>query len=202
MTNEEMFIAKSEEFRLHFKLSEDDIDGLLVEKKLKYKGLESGKRTLTLELAEAYPLIYGIEYCDFKKEDTSFPEFSELPQPTQDFISNRPEGAGNKVGLKGSRNMASYVIRAIRNYSVGQEFINADVLRELPSPLNRAATITWNNGLLKGLVKSTRKYKSYVDEEGDTKRGMVYKMVNTVSAEMMDKALRNIEKEQQSDKKE
>lgn len=201
MTNEEKFIAKSEEFRLHFKLSEDDIDALLVEKKLKYKGLESGKRTLTLELAEAYPLIYGIEYCDFKKDETVFPEFSELPQATQNHINNRPEGMGNKVGLKGSKNMASYVIRAIKDYAVGREFLNVDVLKALPSPLNQAVTITWSNGLLKGLVKSTKKYKSYKDEDGETKRGMIYTMAKPVTTGLLEKAMNNIKKERLEDTK-
>lgn len=201
MTIEERFVAKSEKFRLHFKLTEDDVNTLLASKGLKYKGLELGTRTLTLELAEAYPLIYGIEYCDFKKDETVFPEFSELPQTTQDYINNRPDGVGNKVGLKGSKNMASYVIRAIKDYPVGREFLNIEVIKELPSPLNQAATITWNNGLLKGLVKGLKKYKSYEDEEGDTKRGKVYIMVNAVTAETLEKALKNIEKEQLSDEK-
>ena len=199
MTNEEKFIAKSEEFRLHFKLSEDDIDTLLAEKKLKYKGLGSGKRTLTLELAEAYPLIYGIDYCNFKKDETVFPEFSELPQATQNYINNKPEGMGNKVGLKGSKNMASYVIRAIKDYAVGREFLNIDVLKELPSPLNQAVTITWNNGLLKGLVKSTKKYKNYKDRDGETKRGMIYTIVKPVTSELLEKAINNIEKERLED---
>src|SRR5690606_22916325 len=199
MTNEEKFIAKSEEFRLHFKLSEDDIDTLLAEKKLKYKGLGSGKRTLTLELAEAYPLIYGIDYCNFKKDETVFPEFSELPQATQNYINNKPEGMGNKVGLKGSKNMASYVIRAIKDYAVGREFLNIDVLKELPSLLNQAVTITWNNGLQKGLDKSTKKYKNYKDRDGETKRGMIYTIVKPVTSELLEKAINNIEKERLED---
>src|SRR3546814_691160 len=108
------YIEKSKAFRLHFGLSEEDVDFLLKSKELIYSRLEIRKRTLTLELAEAYPLIYGIAYCEFKKDDTTFPEFSELPQATQNYINDRPKGSGNTVGLKGSKNMASYVIRAIK----------------------------------------------------------------------------------------
>ncbi|SEL41441.1 hypothetical protein SAMN05421740_105107 [Parapedobacter koreensis] len=201
MTNEDKFIAKSKDFRLHFKLTEDDVDTLLAGKKLKYKGLELGTRTVTLELAEAYPLIYGIEYCDFKKDETTFPEFSELPQSTQDYINDRPEGAGDTVGLKGSKNMASYVVRAIKDYPVGYEFLNVEVLKELPSPLNQASSISWKNGLLKGLVKSMNKYKTYEDENGEPKRGIIYKVLNPVTAELLEKAMKNIEKERLEEKK-
>jgi len=189
------YIEKAKAFRLHFGLSEDDVDFLLKSKGLAYSRLEVGKRTLTLELAEAYPLIYGIEYCDFKKDNTSFPEFSELPQATKDYINNRPEGSGNTVGLKGTKNMASYVIRAIKDFPVGREFLNVEVLKELPAPLDKETSITWNNGLLKGLVKAARKYESYVDEKGETKRGMVYTLVKPITPELLERALKNIEKE-------
>jgi len=195
MTNEDKFVAKSKDFRLHFKLTEDDVDTLLAGRKLKYKGLESGTRTVTLELAEAYPLIYGMEYCDFKKDDTTFPAFSELPQSTQDYIKNRPEGTGDTVGLKGSKNMASHVIHAIKDYPVGHEFLNFEILKKLPPPLNKETTITWTTGLLKGLAKNTRKYREYVDQEGATKRGMVYTIVKSVTPELLEKAMNNIEKE-------
>lgn len=201
MTNEERFIAKSKKFRLHFKLTEDDVDALLANKNLKYKGLEIGTKTLTLELAEAYPLIYGIEYCDFKKEETTFPDFKDFPQATQDYINNRPEGAGTNVGLKGTKNMASYVIRAIKDYPLGYQFMNVEVLTKLPYPLNDEATITWNYGLLKGLVKSTNKYKSYKGKDGKTKRAMIYTTVKTVTPELLEKAINNIEKERLEDEK-
>lgn len=186
------YIEKSKAFRLHFGLSEEDVDFLLKDKGLTYSRLEARKRTLTLELAEAYPLIYGIDYCDFKRHETIFPEFFELPQTTQDCINNRPEHA---VGLKGSKNMASYVIRAIKDYPVGRNFMNVEILKILPPPLNKQTSITWTTGLLKGLVKSTKKYQSYKDETGETKRGKIYTIVKEVSPELLKKALKNIEKE-------
>ncbi|SEN63013.1 hypothetical protein SAMN05216436_11931 [bacterium A37T11] len=194
MSNQSHFISKAKTFRLHFKLSESDIDYLLVEKEIKYRGLELGSRTLTLELAEAYPLIYGIEYCDFKKEETGIPDFDDLPQVTKDYILNHPKDSGNKAGTKGTKNMSSYVIRAIKNYSVGHEFLNVDILNLLPPPLNQATSITWKNGLLKGLVKSTNRFKEYKDDREETKRGMIYTLVKPVTPELLEKALKNIEK--------
>lgn len=195
MNIEEQFIAKGKKFRLYFKLTEDDVDSLLAAKSLKYKGLELGTKTLTLALAEAYPLIYGIEYCDFKKGATTFPDFSELPQATQDYINNRPAGAGNKVGLKGSKHMASYVIREIKDYPIGSKILNHEIIKKLPSPLNEAASITWTTGLLKGLVKSTRQYETYENANGETFRGMIYTLVKPVTPELLEKASKNIKEE-------
>lgn len=195
MDIEEKFIAKSRKFRVHFKLTEDDIDSLLASKSLKYKGLELGTKTLTLELAEAYPLIYGIDYCDFKKIETTFPKLSELPPTTQNYINNRPEGAGNTVGLKGSKNMASHVIIAIKDYPVGHDFLNFEVLKTLPPPLNEQTTITWTTGLLMNLVKSTKKSETYIDATGKTRRGMIYTIVKKVSPKLLKKAQEKIEKE-------
>src|SRR5690606_1045579 len=133
MTNEERFIKNAKLFRLHFGLSEDEIDLLLVDKKLKYKGLELGTRTLTLELAEAYPLIYGIEYCDFKKDEITVPEFDKLPKTTRDFIKNKTS-SGNKVGLKGTKNKASYVIILIKDYTLGHKLTNTQIVPSLLHP--------------------------------------------------------------------
>ncbi|UGU15378.1 hypothetical protein LS482_17050 [Sinomicrobium kalidii] len=91
--------------------------------------------------------------------------------------------------------MASYVIRAIKDYPVGRNFLNIEILKTLPPPLNKQTSIAWTTGLLKGLVKSTKKYQNYIDEDGKTKRGMIYTIVKEVSPELLKKALKNIEKE-------
>lgn len=67
MTNEEKFIAKSKMFRIHFQLSEDEIDLLLLGKNVVYKGVEAHDPELTLQLIEAYPFIYGLDHQKFQK---------------------------------------------------------------------------------------------------------------------------------------
>jgi len=66
-------IAKSKMFRLHFQLSEEEIDLLLLDKQLIYKGVESKKSKVTVELMEAYPLIYGLSFDQFSEDNVAFP---------------------------------------------------------------------------------------------------------------------------------
>lgn len=188
------YVDKARDFRIKHGLSEEDIDSLLQHLCIGYSRLESGKRTLTLELAEAYPLIYGLEYCDFKKETTLVPEFGDLPQSTQDFINNK-SGSGGKVGAKGTKNKASHVIMLIKDFAVGHKFCNIDIIPQLPSPLNQESTIDWNKGLLKGLVKNTSKSKIYEDENGEKKRQTIYEIIKAVDALTIKKAQETIEKE-------
>src|SRR5690606_851902 len=192
MTNEERFIKKAKLFRLHFGLSEDEMDLLLVDQNLKYKGLELGTRTLTLELAEAYPLIYGLEYCDLKKDEITVPEFDKLPKTTRDFIKNKTS-SGNKVGLKGTKNKASYVIILIKDYTLGHKFTNSQLIPSLPPPANEDQSIDWGKGLLKGLVVNTRQSSYYVDESGEERRETTYEIVKTVDKELLDKATKNVD---------
>jgi len=190
---ESKFTKKAKEFRLHFGLSEDDIDELLIEKGLTYSKLEYGKRTLTLELAEAYPLLYGIEYCDFKKEKTTVPKFEKLPQTTQNFVNNKST-TGNKVGLKGTKNKASYVIILIKDFTIGRQFTNSEIIPSLPPPANKDLSIDWSKGLLKGLAENIHKSNYYIDENGDKKREATYQLIKPVDNELLEKALENVDK--------
>lgn len=195
MDIEDWFINKSKDFRIHFKLTEADVDALLMEHGVSYTGLELGTKTLTLEIAETYPLIYGLDYCKFKKDETSFPHFDELPQATKDYIKNRPDGSGKNVGLKGTKNRASYIIFIIKDFPVGYTFLNNEIVRKLPYPLSEDSSITWNNGLLKGLVKATRKYQSNVDKDGKTMRSMIYEIIEQVPPRLLKKAKKNVDDE-------
>lgn len=189
---EDKFIEKAKEFRLHFGLSEDDIDELLIERNLTYSKLEYRKRTLTLELAEAYPLIYGIEYCDFKKDETIPPEFDELPQATQNFIKNKTT-TRNKVGLKGTKNKASYVIILVKDFPLGHKFTNSEIIPYLPPPANEDQSIDWGKGLLKGLVENTRQSSYYLDENGEKRREATYQIIKPVNEALLEKAMENVD---------
>lgn len=195
MNSQHWFINKSKDFRIHFKLTEADVDALLIDKGVSYTGLELGTKTLTLDLAEAYPLIYGLDYCEFKRDDISYPSREKLPQATQDYINSRADGAGKNIGLKGTKHRASYIICVIKDFPIGYKFLNADVVKNLPYPLSNDVSITWNNGLLKGLVKATRKFQNHIDDEGKTIRSMIYEVVKTVDKELLDKATKNVDEE-------
>lgn len=195
MNPQHLFIKKSKDFRIHFKLTEADVDALLVNKGVSYTGLELGSKTLTLDLAEAYPLIYGLEYCEFKKEDTSYPNFDALPQTTQDYINSRPDGSGKNAGLKGTKNRANYIICVMKDFPVGHTFLNREIVEKLPDFLSGDTSITWNNGLLKGLVKATTKFHTHVDVQGKKIRLMIYEIVKAVDKELLDKATKNVDEE-------
>ncbi|KKX51798.1 hypothetical protein [Sphingobacterium sp. IITKGP-BTPF85] len=192
MNYEQRFTAKSKKFRLHFRLTEEEIDLLLENKNLKYKGLEIGSRTLTLDLAEAYPLIFGLDYCEFKNDNITFPSWDNLPQSTKDFIEGRPDTARNKIGLSGTKHKASYIVIAIRDFAIGHTFSNSDIILNLPSPLDKESSIDWNKGLLKGLVKNTTTSRTYKDENGDNKRETIYKVIKAVDDDLLKKANKNI----------
>lgn len=191
---EGIYIEKAKAFRLHFKLSEEEIDELLRDKDLGYSRLESGKRTLTLELAEAYPLIYGIEYCDFKKRNITFPSFEQLPKATQELI-NKKSASGNKVGLKGTKNKASYVVILIKDFPIGHKVTNSSIIPLLPAPANKDQSIDWGKGLLKGLVKNTGKSNYYVDASGEKRREATYEIIKAVDSETLTKAMQNVDED-------
>lgn len=195
MSNEEQFIKKSKLFRLHFGLSEDEVDSLLSDKNLKYKGLELGTRTLTLELAEAYPLIvYGIEYCEFKKLETEVPEFDDLPTATQTLLNNKTRG-GNKVGTKGTKNKASYIIYIIKDFPLGHKLTNSKIIPLLPSPINKDNSIDWGKGLLKGHVKNIKQSSYYIAENGEERREATYEVIKVVDSSVVEEAMKNIDEE-------
>jgi hypothetical protein len=192
-SNEGKFRKKAKEFRLHFNLSEEDIDQLLKEKGLVYSKVESVKRTITLELAESYPLVvYGIEYCVFKKDETTFPEYEKLPESTKILLESK-ENSGNKVGSKGTKNKASYVVIVIKDFKIGHQFTKSEIISFLPSPLNLETAIDWNKGLLKGLVKNTNTSKHWVDENGKKHREAIYEMIREVDSGLLEKAKKTID---------
>lgn len=191
---EDIYIEKAKSFRLHFRLSEEEIDELLRDKDLGYSRLESGKRTLTLELAEAYPLVYGIEYCDFKKESTTFPSFEQLPPATKELINKKPPAA-KKVGLKGTKNKASYVIILIKDLLIGHKITNSVIIPLLPTPANKDQSIDWGKGVLKGLVKNTGKSNYYVDANGKKRREATYEIIKAVDSETLTKAMQNVDED-------
>jgi len=191
----EKFDDKCKRFRMHFNLSEDDIDLLLKVKGIKYKGIESGTRIITLEIAEILPLVvYGIEYCVFKKEETTFPEYEKLPEATKILLESK-SNAGNKVGSKGTKNKASYVVIVIKDFKIGHQFIKSEIISFLPSPLNLEKAIDWNKGLLKGLVKNTNTSKHWVDKNGKKRRETIYEIIQSVNSEVLEKAKRSISPE-------
>jgi hypothetical protein len=192
-SNEGKFRKKAKEFRLHYNLSEDDIDQLLKEKDLVYSKVESGKRTITLQLAESYPLVvYGIEYCVFKKDETTFPEYEKLPEATKTLLESKAN-AGNKVGSKGTKNKASYVVIVIKDFKIGHQFTKSEIISVLPSPLILETAIDWNKGLLKGLVKNSNTSKHWVDEKGKKRREATYEIIREVDSGLLEKAKKSIE---------
>lgn len=201
MEFEEKFIKKAESFRVKLKLSESDIEKLLLiyqsnssTKPIKYKGLSIGKRVLTLELAETYPLIYGFSYNDIVKDDSIIPDLEDLPLKTQEFIQSRKKRSGNTVAKKGSKNIASHVVISIKDLEVGTKFSNFDIYMSDSYPLKEETSINWNKGILKGLVKNTGKQKSLLLEDGRTKTESIYEIVKAVDSELLEKALKSIRK--------
>lgn len=190
------FITKAKTFRKAHGLTESDIDFLFSQKGLRYTGLESNpKKVLSLDIAEEFPKIFGLDYCTFKDDQTQPPKHNELPKPTRDLIDFGGVRTTGKVGAKGSKSVASYVIYQIKDFSVGDQFLNFEILSKLPFPQNQETTIDWSNGLLKGLTESNNKFRDYKDESGNTKRGMIYTLVKPVTPELLEKALKNIGEE-------
>ncbi|WP_293888616.1 MULTISPECIES: hypothetical protein [unclassified Sphingobacterium] len=194
-SSEGKFRKKAKEFRLHFNLSEEDIDQLLKGQDLVYSKVESGKRTITLELAESYPfVVYGIEYCVFKRDETTFPEYEKLPLATRELLESK-SNSGNKVGSKGTKNKASYVVIVIKDFKKGHKFIKSEIISVLPPPLNLEKSIDWNKGLLAGIVKNTNTSKHWVDENGKKCREAIYEIIREVDSELLEKAKKSFDPE-------
>jgi len=195
MNNEEEFIAKSKMFRLHFQLSEDEIDLLLLGKNVVYKGVESNDRELILQLIEAYPLIYGLDHDKFQKDETTYPLWGDLPEATKKLIEDRPYTAADNVGEEGLKNTASYVILAIKHLETGTIFSESELTRCLPSPLNQGITIYQVSGMLKGAFKKLRKSRKFKNENGEEVNDALYLIHKAMDERLIGKARRKLERD-------
>lgn len=192
MTNEEKFIEKSKKFRIYYQLTEDEIDLLLLSKNLIYKGIEAKEHQVTLELAESYPLIFGLEYCEFKKDKTIYPRWDDLPEATRNFIQDRPYTAADNLDQDALNNIASYVIMALRHLAIGDTFTDSDIIRCLPYPLNQGITIDWRAGMLKGVVKILRIPIRSKDENGNDISEVRYQLNKHIAERLLTKAKKKV----------
>ncbi|SEM76615.1 hypothetical protein SAMN05216436_107120 [bacterium A37T11] len=78
-------------YRKHFTLSQDNITGLYNGKRGDYTGVESGKRTVDLDLAYKIAAVYGLTYCQMVNPDQAIPDLENLPLKTKQLISERME---------------------------------------------------------------------------------------------------------------
>lgn len=195
MNSKEKFIAKSKMFRLHFQLSEDEIDLLLLGKNVVYKGVEAHDRELTLQLIEAYPLIYGLDHQKFQKDETTYPLWDDLPEATKKLIEDRPYTAVDNVGDEGLKNTASYVILAIKHLETGTIFSESELTRCLPSPLNQGITIYQVSGMLKGAFKKLRKSRKFKNEKGEEVNDALYLIHKAMDERLIGKAKRKLERD-------
>jgi len=182
-------------FRLHFQLSEDEIDLLLLGKNVVYKGVESNDRELILQLIEAYPLIYGLDHDKFQKDETTYPLWGDLPEATKKLIEDRPYTAADNVGEEGLKNTASYVILAIKHLETGTIFSESELTRCLPSPLNQGITIYQVSGMLKGAFKKLRKSRKFKNENGEEVNDALYLIHKAMDERLIGKARRKLERD-------
>ncbi|SDL11126.1 Helix-turn-helix [Pedobacter sp. ok626] len=76
-------------YRNHFSLSQENVANLYNVKQSDYTGVESGKRTIDLNLAEKIANVYGLSYCQMIDPNQSFPAFDTLPEKTKNIITTR-----------------------------------------------------------------------------------------------------------------
>lgn len=195
MSNDGKFIAKSKMFRLHFQLTEDEIDLLLLGKNVEYKGVELNNHELTLQLIEAYPLIYGLDHDKFQKDETTYPLWDDLPEETKKLIEDRPYTASDNVGEAGLTNTASYVILAIKHLETGTIFSESELTRCLPYPLNQGITINQVSGLLKGAFKKLRKSRKFKNDNGEEVNDALYLIHKAMDERVIGKARRKLERD-------
>lgn len=193
MTNEEKFIAKSKKFRLHFQLSEDEIDLLLLGKNLIYKGIESNRRKLNVELIEAYPLIFGLNFVQFSEDIITYPLWDDLPEATKKLLQDRPFTATDDVGENGLKNTASYIILAIKHLDVGTQFSESEITRCLPYPLNQGIIINQVSGMLKGAFKKLRRSRKFKNKKGEDVSDPLYLIHKPIYEHLIGKAKRKLE---------
>jgi len=192
MSNEEKFIARSKKFRLHFQLTEEQIDLLLLGKNLVYKGVESNRRKLNVELMEAYPLIYGLDWYTFEEDEATYPLWDNLPEATKKLLQDRPFTAADDVGENGLKNTASYIILAIKHLDVGTQFSESEITRCIPYPLNKGVTIHLTSGLLKGAFKKLRRSRKFKDEEGNDVIDPLYQIHKPIDEHLIGKAKKKL----------
>lgn len=192
MNSKEIFIAKSKLLRLHFQLSEDEIDLLLLGKNVVYKGVEAHDRELILQLIEAYPLIYGLDQDKFQKDETTYPLWNDLPEATKKLIEDRPYTAADNLDQDALNNIASYVIMALRHLAIGDTFTDSDIIRCLPYPLNQGVTIDWRVGMLKGVVKILRIPRISKDENGNDISEVRYQLNKDIAERLLNEAKKKL----------
>lgn len=76
-------------YRNHFGLSQENVANLFKGKRSDYEGVETGKRTIDLNLANKIANAYGLTYCQMIDPIQVIPPFDKLPTETQKVISER-----------------------------------------------------------------------------------------------------------------
>lgn len=186
------FIKKARYFREKCKFSEKNVDELLKDLKLTYTKLEYGKRTLTLDLAEAIAQIYGLTYCTFKEPNQDLPFFEDLPLATQKKIKEKLDKPN--VVQKGTHNINEHVIIVLSTYLPNRKFTNSEIIAKFPKELAilmKDRSIEWTKGTLKGLVHDTKKREI---SPISNKLEKVYQIVTKISTERLKEAEEKISK--------
>lgn len=155
-----VFLKISISYRKHFLLTLQDLDVLLRPLNLIYTGVESGKRTLTLALAEGIASVYGLSYCEMTTKNYPIPSIENLPAATKELVLER-QSAGKKPRNE-DLTLPKHVSGILNSISFPLEFTSSEIWGLLPNNIKsqiKSTRITdlFSKGELKDKIEYTGK---------------------------------------------
>lgn len=183
-----IFLRNVEAARKHLGLSVNDLDNLLQQKNIKYSLL---KKRVSIEAAYHISKIFNRIIEDFINDNFHPFELNTVNIETQEYIERNLVNQNTGVITKF---INSYVIIVIKNFPKGTQFINSDIIPQLPPNLNLETSIDWTSGLLKGLVKNTNTFRKSENDKDPRHRGeAVYELIMEVPEHTIIKANKKVD---------
>lgn len=126
MTDENSRFRKLvKKYRNYFGLSQESIATLFNGKRSDYEGVETGKRTIDLNLAGKIAGVFGMSYCQMIDPNQEIPSFEQLPATTKQHITKRTEaGLSSKdydKDIAGNLDRIIYETTALHNPITAEE---------------------------------------------------------------------------------
>jgi transcriptional regulator with XRE-family HTH domain len=153
-------------YRKHFGLLQGDISTLLAIDESRYSGIESGRRTLDINIADDIARAYNRKYYEMGNPDKSIPEIEHLPKGTQEIIALR-----KKLGVKiknTDRNLGYYLDRLINEKKLNEPITAKELWEQLPDNIKKSSSPTEITNLFnknprnKTIEKVDKKGKEYL----------------------------------------
>ncbi|SDE94569.1 Helix-turn-helix [Mucilaginibacter pineti] len=149
-------------YRRHFGLLQGDIASLLDIDENRYSGIESGRRTLDINISDEIAGLYNLKYYKMGNPSQVIPKIEDLPKATQEIIATR---VGLGIKLKNTdRNLGFYLDQLINGKGLDEPITAKEIWEQLPENVKKSSSPTEITNLFN--KKPRNKIITKVDKKG------------------------------------